>query len=131
MWRVRSRADRTEVPGRTVPGRQVALQGRYLHDLGPRRICQLHRRQADGRRYFMMSAAQLERYRHAIASDTEGTRLAQVVKRLRAEGLEAGGSQALKSALRGYPRTIPDRTAPSQGLDLLAALASGTVAAYG
>ena len=45
--------------------------------------------------YFMMTAAQLERYRHAV------------VERLRAEGLEVAGGQALKTAPRGYPADHP------------------------
>jgi uncharacterized protein (TIGR02453 family) len=58
--------------------------------------------------YFMMSAAQLERYRHAVDDDAEGVQLAEVVERLRAEGLEvAGGGQALKTAPRGYPADHP------------------------
>jgi uncharacterized protein (TIGR02453 family) len=57
--------------------------------------------------YFMMTTAQLERYRRAVDADTEGAQLAAVVERLRAEGLEVGGGQALKSAPRGYPRDHP------------------------
>jgi uncharacterized protein (TIGR02453 family) len=58
--------------------------------------------------YFMMSAAQLERYRHAVDDDAEGVQLAGVVERLRAEGLEvAGGGQPLKTAPRGYPADHP------------------------
>ena|SRR5438874_1129254 len=55
----------------------------------------------------MMSAAQLKRYRHAVDSGTKGTRLAHVVERLRAEGLELGGGQSSKSAPRGYPQDHP------------------------
>jgi uncharacterized protein (TIGR02453 family) len=57
--------------------------------------------------YFMMTAAQLERYRRAVADETGGARLAGVVERLRAEGLEVGGGQALKGAPRGYPGDHP------------------------
>ena len=60
-----------------------------------------------GTGYFMMSAAQLGRYRDAVAGDAEGAGLARVVQRLRAAGLEVGGGQALKSAPRGYPRDHP------------------------
>ena len=85
-----------------------------------------------GTGYFMMSAAQLGRYRDAVAGDAEGAGLARVVQRLRAEGFEVGGGQTLKSAPRGIPQgPSPDRTAPLQGPDLLAALAGGAVAAYG
>ena len=57
--------------------------------------------------YFMMSPAQLERYRHAVDAETSGDRLAQVVQRLRAAGLEVGGGQALKTAPRGFPADHP------------------------
>jgi uncharacterized protein (TIGR02453 family) len=57
--------------------------------------------------YFMMSAAQLDRYRQAVARDTDGAQLAQLVARLRAAGIEAGGGQALKTAPRGYPADHP------------------------
>jgi uncharacterized protein (DUF2461 family) len=54
-----------------------------------------------------MTAAQLERYRRAVDDETGGARLAGVVERLRAEGLEVGGGQALKGAPRGYPADHP------------------------
>jgi uncharacterized protein (TIGR02453 family) len=57
--------------------------------------------------YFMMSPAQLDRYRQAVGRDTEGALLARLVARLRAEGLEVGGGQALKTAPRGYPADHP------------------------
>ena len=57
--------------------------------------------------YFMMTAAQLERYRRAVDDETGGAQLAGVVERLRAEGLEVGGGQALKGAPRGYPADHP------------------------
>lgn len=57
--------------------------------------------------YYVMSAAQLDRYRRAVDSETEGNELARVVDRLRAGGIEAGGAQALKSAPRGYPKDHP------------------------
>jgi uncharacterized protein (TIGR02453 family) len=57
--------------------------------------------------YFRMSATQLERYRHAVDREADGARLAQVVARLRVEGLEVGGAQALRSAPRGYPGDHP------------------------
>jgi uncharacterized protein (TIGR02453 family) len=56
--------------------------------------------------YFMMTADQLERYRHAVAR-TPGAQLTRVLERLKAEGLEAGGAQAIKTAPRGYPRDHP------------------------
>jgi len=57
--------------------------------------------------YFMMTGAQLERYRRAVGDETTGAQLAGVVERLRAGGLEVGGRQALKSAPRGYPGDHP------------------------
>jgi uncharacterized protein (TIGR02453 family) len=57
--------------------------------------------------YYMMSPAQLERYRQAVDDETGGTRLAGMVQRLRDEGAEAGGAQTLKSAPRGYPKDHP------------------------
>ena len=66
---------------------------------------------ADGLRaatgYHMMSPAQLDRYRRAGDSDADGARLATLVEGLRAEGLEVGGGQALKSAPRGYAKDHP------------------------
>ncbi len=57
--------------------------------------------------YYMMSAAQLERYRRAVDDETGGTRLAGLVARLREEGFEVGGAQALKTAPRGYRTDHP------------------------
>jgi uncharacterized protein (TIGR02453 family) len=57
--------------------------------------------------YFMMTTAQLERYRRAVDDETAGARLSEVVERLGAEGLEVGGGQTLKSAPRGYPNDHP------------------------
>jgi uncharacterized protein (TIGR02453 family) len=57
--------------------------------------------------YYMMSAAQLDRYRRAVDREADGARLAEVVGRLKGEGLEVGGGQVLKSAPRGYPKDHP------------------------
>jgi uncharacterized protein (TIGR02453 family) len=57
--------------------------------------------------YFMMSAGQLDRYRRAVDREADGVELAQVVARLRKEGLEVGGGQALRTAPRGYPADHP------------------------
>jgi uncharacterized protein (TIGR02453 family) len=57
--------------------------------------------------YFAMTAAQLERYRRAVDDEAGGAQLAGVVERLRAEGLEVGGGQALKGAPRGYRADHP------------------------
>src|SRR5215467_13141119 len=50
--------------------------------------------------YFMMTAAQLERYRRAVDDETSGARLAGVVERLRDEGLEVGGAGPQERAAR-------------------------------
>lgn len=57
--------------------------------------------------YYLMSAAQLERYRHAVDDDTTGDQLAGLAELLRADGLEISGGQTLKSAPRGYARHHP------------------------
>jgi uncharacterized protein (TIGR02453 family) len=57
--------------------------------------------------YYMMTAAQLERYRQAVDDETSGARLAELVERLRGEGLQVGGGQTLKTAPRGYPGDHP------------------------
>jgi uncharacterized protein (TIGR02453 family) len=57
--------------------------------------------------YYMMTTAQLERYRQAVDDQTHGARLAEMVERLRGEGLQVGGGQALKTAPRGYPSDHP------------------------
>jgi uncharacterized protein (TIGR02453 family) len=57
--------------------------------------------------YFMMTPAQLQRYREAVDRESDGAELAGLVARLRAEGLDAGGSQSLKTAPRGYPGDHP------------------------
>jgi uncharacterized protein (TIGR02453 family) len=60
-----------------------------------------------GAGYFRMSTAQLERYRNAVDRETDGAQLVMLLEQLRAEGLEVGGGQALKSAPRGYPQDHP------------------------
>src|SRR5262245_12567120 len=57
--------------------------------------------------YFMMTGAQLERYRRAVGDETTGAPLAAVVEGLRADGLEVGSRHALMSAPRGYPGDHP------------------------
>jgi uncharacterized protein (TIGR02453 family) len=57
--------------------------------------------------YYRMTAGQLERYRRAVSDQADGTRLAAMVERLRADGLEVGAGQALKTAPRGYPADHP------------------------
>jgi uncharacterized protein (TIGR02453 family) len=60
---------------------------------------------ADG--YYMMTPAQLDRYRRAVCDDSHGARLAALVERLRGAGAEVGGTQTLKTAPRGYPPGHP------------------------
>src|SRR5689334_7644318 len=43
--------------------------------------------------YYMMTAAQLERYRRAVDDETGGAQLAGVVERLRAEGLRSAAGR--------------------------------------
>jgi uncharacterized protein (TIGR02453 family) len=57
--------------------------------------------------YYMMTSAQLQRYRQAVIDDTHGSRLAELVERLQGDGLQAGGVQMLKTAPRGYPGDHP------------------------
>jgi uncharacterized protein (TIGR02453 family) len=57
--------------------------------------------------YYMMTTAQLARYRQAVTDETRGAALAELVERLRDEGLQVGGGQTLKSAPRGYPGDHP------------------------
>ena len=57
--------------------------------------------------YYMMTSAQLERYRRAVIDDEHGTRLAELAERLQAEGVQVGGGQMLKTAPRGYPGNHP------------------------
>jgi len=57
--------------------------------------------------YYMMTAAQLERYRRAVDDESSGARLDGLVERLRGEGLHVGGGQTLKTAPRGYPGDHP------------------------
>jgi uncharacterized protein (DUF2461 family) len=53
--------------------------------------------------YYVMTAAQLERYRQAVTDDTQGARLAELTERLRGDCLQVGGGQMLRTAPRGYP----------------------------
>ena len=57
--------------------------------------------------YYMMTAAQLDRYRQAVIDDEHGARLAELTERLRGDGLQVGGGQVLKTAPRGYPGDHP------------------------
>jgi uncharacterized protein (TIGR02453 family) len=57
--------------------------------------------------YYMMSAAQLDRYRRGVDREADGSGLAALVERLSAEGFQVGGGQVLKGAPRGYPKDHP------------------------
>jgi hypothetical protein len=57
--------------------------------------------------YHMMSAAQLERYRHAVNAGTEGAPLAQVVSGLRQKGSRSVAARPSRALHAGTPRTIP------------------------
>ena len=57
--------------------------------------------------YDMMTTVQLERYGHAVNDGTHGARLAELVERLRGEGLQVGGGRTLKNAPRGYSSDHP------------------------
>jgi uncharacterized protein (TIGR02453 family) len=54
-----------------------------------------------------MAKDQLERYRAAVSEDASGGKLARVVAKTRAAGLEVMGHEVLKSAPRGYPKDHP------------------------
>jgi len=57
--------------------------------------------------YYMMTTAQLERYRHAVNDEPSGAQLAELAGRLRRQGLQIAGGRALKTAPRGYPGDHP------------------------
>ena len=57
--------------------------------------------------YFLMSPAQLDRYRQAVDREHSGAELAALVERLKDQGLATGGRQALKTLPRGYPKDHP------------------------
>ena len=54
-----------------------------------------------------MAPDQLERYRHAVAEDRSGKKLAGIVAKARAAGLDATGHEVLKTAPKGYPKDHP------------------------
>ena len=57
--------------------------------------------------YYLMTAAQLERYRHAVDDETGGARLAGMVERLRAQGVEVGGGRPSRTPRADTPKIIP------------------------
>jgi uncharacterized protein (TIGR02453 family) len=62
---------------------------------------------AAGNGSYQMDAAQLDRYRQAVAGDAAGERLRAVVAEIGGHGIEVGGHDRLKTAPRGYPRDHP------------------------
>ncbi len=54
-----------------------------------------------------MAPDQLERYRAAVSEDRSGTKLADLVAKAKAKGVDVTGHGALKSAPRGYPKDHP------------------------
>ena len=54
-----------------------------------------------------MAPDQLERYRQAVIEDRSGKRLAGIVAKARAAGLQATGHGELKTAPKGYPKDHP------------------------
>ena len=62
---------------------------------------------AAGRGAWMMSPAQLDRYRRAVAEERSGTELEKVVAAVKARGVDVMGHAVLRTAPRGYPRDHP------------------------
>jgi uncharacterized protein (TIGR02453 family) len=62
---------------------------------------------AAGAGMYVMSPGQLERYRSAVAADSSGSSLEDVIARLRKQGIDVQGRDSLKSAPRGYPSDHP------------------------
>ena len=60
-----------------------------------------------GRGFYMMDAAQLERYRQAVLGDGTGDELAGIVAAAEKKGLEVASLETLKTAPRGYPKDHP------------------------
>ncbi|HLV58633.1 MAG TPA: DUF2461 domain-containing protein [Natronosporangium sp.] len=62
---------------------------------------------AAGNGMWHMDSGQLDRYRRAVADDVTGERLRALVADIRAQGIEVGGHDRLRTAPRGYPRDHP------------------------
>ena len=54
-----------------------------------------------------MAPDQLDRYRRAVSADRSGRKLADIVAKARAAGLEITGHGILKTAPKGYPKDHP------------------------
>ena len=62
---------------------------------------------AAGDGMYGMAPDQLDRYRHAVASDRTGADLEQVIAMIEKTGIGVSGRDTLKSAPRGYPADHP------------------------
>jgi uncharacterized protein (TIGR02453 family) len=62
---------------------------------------------AAGSGMWEMAPDQLERYREAVAEEGSGRKLAGIVAKARAVGLDVTGHDVLKTAPRGYPKGHP------------------------
>jgi uncharacterized protein (TIGR02453 family) len=62
---------------------------------------------AAGNGMYGMAPDQLERYRAAVAADSSGAELEQIIAVLREQDIEVHGRDSLKSAPRGYPADHP------------------------
>jgi uncharacterized protein (TIGR02453 family) len=58
---------------------------------------------AAGSGMYVMAPDQLERYRAAVAADSSGAELEQIIAVLRKQDIDVHGRDSLKSAPRGYP----------------------------
>ena len=58
---------------------------------------------AAGSGMYVMAPDQLDRYRTAVAADSSGTELEQIIADLRDQDIDVHGRDSLKSAPRGYP----------------------------
>jgi uncharacterized protein (TIGR02453 family) len=56
---------------------------------------------------YMMASDQLERYRQAVVDEVTGGQLDKLVIALDASGIDVEGTNALKTAPRGYPKDHP------------------------
>jgi uncharacterized protein (TIGR02453 family) len=62
---------------------------------------------AAGSGMWMMAPDQLERYRKAVAAETTGQSLVDLLRVLRKAGIQAEGHDSLKTAPKGYPKDHP------------------------
>ena len=62
---------------------------------------------AVGSGLYVMASDQLERYRTAVAAESSGAELEQIIAGLRKHDIEVQGRESLKSAPRGYPTDHP------------------------